>query len=136
MICGVLGDPIAHSLSPLLHRAAYDACGLDWEYDAHRVPAGGLAAFVDGLDASWRGLSVTAPLKREAASRADEVSPTVVRAGVANTLVHADDRWYADNTDGVNQELRALLLTRHGVDRPLKCSGRTGLVFSRCTPAR
>ena len=49
MICGVLGDPIAHSLSPLLHRAAYDACGLDWEYDAHRVPAGGLAAFVDGL---------------------------------------------------------------------------------------
>jgi len=92
MICGVLGDPIAHSLSPLLHRAAYDACGLDWEYDAHRVPAGGLAGFVDGLDASWRGLSVTAPLKREAASRADEVSPTVVRAGVANTLVHADGR--------------------------------------------
>ena len=99
MICGVLGDPIAHSLSPLLHRAAYDACGLDWEYDAHRVPAGGLAGFVDGLDGSWRGLSVTAPLKREAASRADEVSPTVVRAGVANTLVHADGRWYADNTD-------------------------------------
>ncbi|HET9997267.1 MAG TPA: shikimate dehydrogenase, partial [Nocardioides sp.] len=99
MICGVLGDPIAHTLSPLLHRAAYDACGLDWEYDAHRVPAGGLAAFVDGLDASWRGLSITAPLKREAASRADEVSPTVVRAGVANTLVHGDGRWYADNTD-------------------------------------
>ena len=99
MICGVLGDPIAHSLSPLLHRAAYDACGLEWEYDAHRVPAGGLAAFVDGLDASWRGLSVTAPLKREAAERADEVSPMVIRAGVANTLVHADGRWFADNTD-------------------------------------
>ena len=49
MRCGVLGDPIAHSLSPALHRAAYDAWGLDWEYDAHRVPAGGLAAFVDGL---------------------------------------------------------------------------------------
>src|SRR6478735_654858 len=111
MICGVLGDPIAHSLSPLLHRAAYDACGLDWEYDAHRVPAGGLAAFVDGLDASWRGLSVTAPLKREAASRADEVSPTVVRAGVANTLVHADDRWYADNTDvpGAAAAIRGLV---------------------------
>jgi len=110
MICGVLGDPIAHSLSPLLHRAAYDACGLDWEYDAHRVPAGGLAGFVDGLDASWRGLSVTAPLKREAASRADEVSPTVVRAGVANTLVHADGRWYADNTDvpGAAAAIRAL----------------------------
>ncbi len=99
MICGVVGDPIAHSLSPLLHRAAYDACGLEWEYDAHRVLAGGLAAFVDGLDASWRGLSVTAPLKREAAERADEVSPMVIRAGVANTLVQADGRWFADNTD-------------------------------------
>jgi shikimate dehydrogenase len=110
MICGVLGDPIAHSLSPLLHRAAYDACGLEWEYDAHRVPAGGLAAFVDGLDASWRGLSVTAPLKREAADRADEVSPSVVRAGVANTLVHADGRWYADNTDvpGAAAAIRAV----------------------------
>ena len=61
--------------------------------------AGGLAAFVDGLDASWRGLSVTAPLKREAAERADEVSPMVIRAGVANTLVQADGRWFADNTD-------------------------------------
>ena len=43
MRCAVLGDPIAHSLSPVLHRAAYDATGLDWTYDAVRVPAGGLA---------------------------------------------------------------------------------------------
>jgi shikimate dehydrogenase len=97
--CGVLGDPIAHSLSPALHRAAYAAVGLDWEYDAHRVPAGGLAEFVEGLDASWRGLSVTAPLKREAAERASSVSATVEVAGVANTLVHEDDHWLADNTD-------------------------------------
>ncbi len=94
MQCGVLGDPIAHSLSPVLHRAGYVACGLDWEYDAHRVPAGGLAGFVDGLDASWRGLSVTAPLKREAADRADSVTATVALAGVANTLVR-DGRWLA-----------------------------------------
>ena len=99
MKCGVLGDPIAHSLSPVLHRAGYVACGLDWEYDAHRVPAGGLAAFVDGLDASWRGLSVTAPLKREAADRADSVTATVALAGVANTLVREDGGWQADNTD-------------------------------------
>jgi shikimate dehydrogenase len=99
MRCGVLGDPIAHSLSPALHRAAYAACGLDWEYDAHRVPAGGLASFVDELGAEWRGLSVTAPLKREAAERAHEVSLTVMRAGVANTLVRDDGRWRADNTD-------------------------------------
>jgi shikimate dehydrogenase len=86
-------------MSPALHRAAYAACGLDWEYDAHRVPAGTLATFVDGLGPAWRGLSVTAPLKREAAERADDVSPTVVRAGVANTLVHDDGRWLGDNTD-------------------------------------
>ena len=97
--CGVLGDPIAHSLSPVLHRAAYAAVGLDWGYAAHRVPAGGLADFVDGLDTSWRGLSVTAPLKREAAERADVVSPVVTLAGVANTLVQDNGRWHADNTD-------------------------------------
>jgi shikimate dehydrogenase len=99
MRCGVLGDPIAHSLSPVLHRAGYVACGLDWSYDAHRVPAGGLASFVNGLGPEWRGLSVTAPLKREAAERALQVSPTVMRAGVANTLVNDDGRWRADNTD-------------------------------------
>jgi shikimate dehydrogenase len=95
----VLGDPIDHSLSPALHRAAYAAWGLDWQYDAYRVPAGGLDGFVDGLGPDWRGLSVTAPLKREAAVRADVVSPTVALAGVANTLVRDGGRWHADNTD-------------------------------------
>ena len=73
MRCGVLGDPIEHSLSPVLHRAGYAALGLDWTYDAHRVAAGGLAAFLDGLDGSWRGLSLTMPLKREAMALVDEV---------------------------------------------------------------
>jgi shikimate dehydrogenase len=95
----VLGDPIAHSLSPVLHRAAYAAWGLEWEYDAHRVPAGGLARFVDGLGPQWRGLSITAPLKREALQLADTVSPMATMAGAANTLVHEDGRWHADNTD-------------------------------------
>ena len=100
MRCGVLGDPIAHSLSPALHRAAYAACGLDWQYDAHRVSAGGLAGFVDGLGQEWRGLSVTAPLKREAAARAEVVSPVVAMAGAANTLVREHGgAWHADNTD-------------------------------------
>ena len=89
----MLGDPIAHSLSPVLHRAAYVACGLDWEYDAHRVPAGGLAAFVDGLDASWRGLSVTAPLKREAADACRRRSPTVARRGWPTPSCAPDGRW-------------------------------------------
>jgi shikimate dehydrogenase len=100
MRCGVVGDPVDHSLSPALHRAAYAACGLDWEYDAHQVAAGTLARFVDGLGREWRGLSVTAPLKREAARRAEVVSTTVEIARVANTLVREQDgAWYAHNTD-------------------------------------
>ena len=61
----VLGSPIAHSLSPSLHRAAYAALGLDdWRYDAVEVDEAGMAGFLAGLDASWRGLSLTMPLKR------------------------------------------------------------------------
>ncbi len=85
--CGVLGDPVAHSLSPTLHRAGYAELDLDWSYDAHRVVEGGLAAFVAGLDGSWRGLSLTMPLKREALAIADVVSDRAERAGAANTLV-------------------------------------------------
>ncbi|WP_110183306.1 shikimate dehydrogenase [Nocardioides solisilvae] len=96
--CGVLGDPVAHSLSPTLHRAGYAALGLDWVYDAHRVPAGGLAAFVDGLDAEWRGLSVTMPLKLEAHARADRLTDRARRSGVVNTLV-LDGDVLGDNTD-------------------------------------
>jgi shikimate dehydrogenase len=87
MRCAVVGDPIGHSLSPTLHRAAYDAMGLDWSYSAERVPAGGLASFVASLGEEWRGLSVTAPLKREAAELASTVSSLVSLAGVANTRV-------------------------------------------------
>ena len=100
MRCAVLGDPIAHSLSPLLHQAAYDATGLDWSYGAHRVQAGDLARFVAELGEEWRGLSVTAPLKREALALAgDEASAVARRAGGANTLVRHSGRWVADNTD-------------------------------------
>jgi shikimate dehydrogenase len=106
--CAVLGDPITHSLSPVLHRAGYAAYGLDWQYDAHRVPAGGLASFVDGLGPEWRGLSVTMPLKREAAECADETTDVVSLAGAANTLVRSGGGWRADNTDvpGATNALR------------------------------
>lgn len=99
MRCAVVGEPVAHSLSPVLHRAAYAATGLSWSYDAQPVPAGGLAAFVAGLDASWRGLSVTMPLKREAAALANEATDPVALAGAANTLVLDETGVRADNTD-------------------------------------
>lgn len=98
-VCGVVGDPVAHSLSPVLHRAGYRARGLAWTYDAHRVPAGGLRAFVDALPAAWRGLSVTMPLKREAAALADELTDRARLAGGGNTIVLEDGRRLVDNTD-------------------------------------
>ncbi len=97
--CGVAGSPIAHSLSPVLHNAAYAHLGLDWEYERHEVGEAGLAAFVAGLDGTWRGLSLTMPLKHEAIRVATEVSALARRVGAANTLVLAPGRRYADNTD-------------------------------------
>ena len=84
---GVLGRPIAHSLSPLLHRAAYRALGLDWEYSLHDVGEGELGAFVGGLDDEWAGLSLTMPLKLEAVALADHMEPMAKLLGVANTLL-------------------------------------------------
>lgn len=97
----MLGDPIGHSLSPVLHRAGYDALGLDWTYDAVRVPSGGLAAFLATLDDSWRGLSLTMPLKREvlALAAVATVSTRARAAGGANTVVLDGGRLHLDNTD-------------------------------------
>lgn len=82
-----------------MHRAAYAALGLDWQYDAIEVHDGQLAAFVDGCDEAWAGLSVTAPLKREAAEYAVTRSAVVESLGVANTLIGGPDGWHAVNTD-------------------------------------
>ena len=103
MRCAVLGSPIGHSLSPVLHREAYAALGLaDWRYDAVEVEEAGLAGFVAGLDDSWRGLSLTMPLKRAVLPLLDEVSETARRAGAANTVLierAGVPRLVGDNTD-------------------------------------
>jgi shikimate dehydrogenase len=96
----VLGSPIAHSLSPALHRAGYAALGLsEWNYGRYQLVADQLPAFVAGLDADWRGLSLTMPLKVACIEVADEVTELAVRAGAANTLVRTPAGWLADNTD-------------------------------------
>ncbi|HYJ68567.1 MAG TPA: shikimate dehydrogenase [Nocardioidaceae bacterium] len=97
--CGVLGSPIAHSLSPVMHRAAYAALGLDWRYDAYEVDEAALTGFVAGLDASWRGLSLTMPLKRVVLPLLDDVSETVRETGAANTVLLDEGRLSGDNTD-------------------------------------
>lgn len=97
--CAVVGHPVGHSLSPVMHGAAYRALGLDWDYDAVDVDPGALASFVTGLDGTWRGLSVTAPHKRDALALADEASDVARSVGAANTLVIEAGRVRADNTD-------------------------------------
>lgn len=97
--CGVLGDPIEHSLSPVLHTAGYAALGLDWSYAAHRVASGGLPDFLAGVDADWRGLSLTMPLKREAVPLVDDLTERARLAGAANTIVFDEGRLLGDNTD-------------------------------------
>jgi shikimate dehydrogenase len=98
----VLGRPIAHSLSPLLHRAAYAALGLtDWTYDALDVGADELPELIAGLGPEWRGFSVTMPCKQAAVEVADVVEPLPRMLGAANTLVRIEDGWRAENTDVV-----------------------------------
>jgi len=87
MRAAVLGHPVAHSLSPVLHRAAYSALGLDWEYDTVDVTEEGLPAFLGTLDASWAGLSLTMPLKRAVIPLLDHVEPLAGVVGAVNTVV-------------------------------------------------
>jgi shikimate dehydrogenase len=108
-VCAVLGSPIAHSLSPALHRAAYAHLGLDWEYQRHEVVVAELAGFVAGCGPDWRGLSLTMPLK-EAALELGEVDELARSAGASNTLVFADDgtrRLYNTDVGGLVNALTA-----------------------------
>ncbi|WP_225842053.1 shikimate dehydrogenase [Streptomyces albus] len=97
----VLGSPITHSLSPVLHRAAYAELGLDgWTYERHEVTEDGIAGFLAGLDTSWAGLSLTMPLKRAVIPLLDGISETAASVEAVNTVVFGPDgRRSGDNTD-------------------------------------
>lgn len=98
---GVIGDPVAHSLSPLLHNAAFDRLGLDWVSVGFPVRAGGAAAAVAGMRAlGLRGLSVTMPHKEGAAVAVDRTSPVARALGAVNCLVREGDQIVGHNTDG------------------------------------
>jgi shikimate dehydrogenase len=97
--CAVLGSPIAHSLSPVLHRAAYAELGLDWQYTAHEVSEAELPAFLAGLDETWRGLSLTMPLKRAVVPLLDELSDRAAQAQAVNTVILEPGRRTGHNTD-------------------------------------
>lgn len=103
----VWGDPIAHSKSPALHTAAYQKLSLDWHYGRRQVDAAAFGAALESLDASWRGLSLTMPLKTLAFQSAAECDRHSTLTGVANTLVFTETGTQAFNTD-VGGLVRAL----------------------------
>lgn len=100
MRAAVLGKPVAHSLSPVLHRAAYQALGLgDWSYEAVECDEAGLPAYVAARGGDWSGLSLTMPLKRAVLPLLDRTDPLAVATGSANTVVFRADGRHGYNTD-------------------------------------
>ena len=96
----VLGAPIAHSLSPALHRAAYQALGLTgWSYEAIECDETRLPAVLGGCGPDWAGLSLTMPLKRAVLPLLDEIEPLARAVGAANTVVFSGGRRHGHNTD-------------------------------------
>jgi shikimate dehydrogenase len=95
----VIGSPIEHSLSPVLHNAAYAALGLDWEYTRLECTEDRVASLVASLGPEWVGLSCTMPTKRAALAVASSVTERASAVGAANTLVRTDSGWHADCTD-------------------------------------
>jgi shikimate dehydrogenase len=96
----VLGSPIAHSLSPVLHTAAYAALGLDrWAYTAIECDAARLSGLLAACDSRWAGLSLTMPLKRAVLPLLDRTEPLAVEVGGANTVVFAGRERHGYNTD-------------------------------------
>ncbi|WP_342747546.1 shikimate dehydrogenase [Knoellia remsis] len=122
----VLGSPVAHSLSPVLHSAAYAALGLsEWSYGLREVTEAELGSVVAGLDETWRGLSLTMPLKEVAFEVATTVSDVARDAGAVNTLVRrGDGGWDAHNTD-VTGIVRAVEHVGHGGSAVVLGSGAT-----------
>ncbi|MER7721737.1 shikimate dehydrogenase [Streptomyces flaveolus] len=112
----VLGSPIAHSLSPVLHRTAYAELGLEgWTYDRFDVDEEALPGFFEKLGADWAGLSLTMPLKRAVIPLLDGISETAASVDAVNTVVFTEDgRRTGDNTDipGMVAALR-----EHGIEK-------------------
>jgi shikimate dehydrogenase len=125
---GVVGHPVAHSLSPLIHRAFADANRQSMSYDRYDIAPENFDREVSAFfESGGRGLNVTVPHKERAATWADELTPRAQRAGAVNTLVKLEDgRIRGDNTDGAGLMAD---LTRLGIevsDRRLLILGAGG----------
>lgn len=98
-VCGVIGNPVAHSMSPTVHMAGYRALGLDFSYLAFKVTD--LAAALEGMRGlGLRGFSVTLPYKRDAVALIDEADASVKETGALNTIVNVNGKLKGYDTDG------------------------------------
>ncbi len=107
----VWGDPIAHSKSPALHAAAYAVLGLDWSYDRRRVDAAQFDGVLASLDGSWRGLSLTMPLKESAFRASARRDAHAELTGAVNTLLLGEEPL------GFNTDVGGIVdaLAEHGI---------------------
>ncbi len=100
-VAGVIGDPVRHSLSPVIHNAAFEALDLDWVYVAFPVPAGEATAAVAAMRAlGLDGLNVTMPHKADVLPALDHLSATARALGAVNTIHRLGDELHGENTDG------------------------------------
>lgn len=118
MHAAVLGQPISHSLSPVLHNAGYIALGLDHDYVAIEMSEPELAQFVDELNDEWMGVSLTMPLKVAALQIAEHVAPVAQLTGSVNTLVNAR------SLVGYNTDVYGIVqaITETGVEKAQTCT--------------
>lgn len=113
---GVIGWPVAHSRSPLIHGYWLKRYGINGSYDRHAVEPGAAAAFVRSLrERGLAGCNVTLPHKEAVYAAADDTLPAARAAGAANTLWFENDRLMADNTDAAGY-LNSLLAAVPGLD--------------------
>jgi shikimate dehydrogenase len=114
----VLGSPIGHSLSPVLHNAAYAALGLTWwRYEAIECDEPRLPPFLDRCGPDWAGLSLTMPLKRAVLPLLDRVEPLAAEIGAANTVLLVAAQRLGHNTDAHGM-VRVLAAHRMAAGQP------------------
>lgn len=100
-VVAVIGDPIAHSLSPAIHNAGFAEAGLDWVCVALPVRAGSAPAAATGIRAlGLRGVSVTMPHKSDMVTEVDELTPVAAALSSVNCVIHRDGKLIGENTDG------------------------------------
>lgn len=104
----VVGSPISQSKSPVIHRAGHKVLSLDFDYSSVDISEGRLLQYLESLDETWMGLSVTMPLKLEATRLASELDPVAKATGVTNTLYRVQRGWKGYNTDvfGIQSALK------------------------------